>query len=83
MEKDKKYIRIPVKETALNTYQCPCGRSGIICCEVYETGLDDADPDWGRYKEEYLFSPDDPCFRKYSIVRLDSSKKEFVLKVKE
>ncbi len=38
---------------------------------TYPTGLDDADPDWGRGDTEYEFDPADPCYEKYRIVDMD------------
>ena len=76
-------IRFPAREVALDTYECPCGRTGLHRYKNYLTGLDDADPDWGSYDESYGFSTDDPCFRKYSVVRLDEANKEFILQITE
>ena len=51
--------------------------------KTYATGLDDADPDWGSYDESYGFSTDDPCFWKYSVIRLDEASREFILQTIE
>ena len=82
-EKDKGFLRFPIISAGLNRYQCPCGSNGIWIHKNYATGLDDADPDWGSYDEEYYFDLNDPCYRKYSIVDKDYRKWEWVLKVLE
>ena len=77
------YIRFPVKATVLDTFQCPCERAGLHRYKNYYTGLDDADPDWGSYDEEYLFDRNDPCFQKYKVIGLDYLKYEFILQIIE
>ena len=83
MMNSEELIRFPVKQTVLDTYQCPCGREGLHRYKIYATGVDDADPDWGSYDEEYLFDTTDPCNKKYRVVRLDYLKNEFILQIKE
>ncbi len=75
-------VRFPVQRTSLSTYRCPCGGNGIVLDWVESSGLDDADPAWGGYTEEYSFAEDDPCARAYTIVGMDPARREWILKKK-
>ena len=79
----EKTIRFPIIRITYDSYRCPCGKDGIRMYKHYYTGLDDADPDWGGYDEEYAFDLDDPCYKKYCIDKIDWLAKEWILTTKD
>ena len=82
-EKKERIIRFPAREIKLDQFECPCGGGGLRRFKSYYTGLDDADPDWGGYDVSYGFSYQDPCFRKYYVIRLDETNQEFILEERD
>ncbi len=73
-----RFPAVPVAGKGGSAYLCPCGKYHISVYYTYQTGLDDADPDWGRGEEEYFFDPADPCRKKYRIIDISRGELQMV-----